>query len=388
MSGLLYLAIRHARAHAWRTFLVVMCIALALWVPWTASALATRYDRDLRARAEATPLVIGATGNRYDLTLSALYFRPTELETLTYRQFESLAGEGKGLCIPMHQRFTAREHPIVATSVEYAEFRGLVPREGRDALRIGEVALGANVAHALGLGVGDALYSDPTELYDIARPPALKMRIAGLYASTGTPDDDAVFCEIRTAWVLEGISHGHAPPEEIDPKLILGQNAETVSVSGALIEYAEVTPENEASFHYHGDTSLLPITAVIAVPSSTKDGTLLKSSVNARRKALAVTPTAVVDDLLSVVLRIKAFFDVVGVFLILTTTALVSLVFLLATRLRAGEMRTLDRMGAPHSAALTLVALEVAGVLAVSTLVAYGLTTLTLRLLPNLVAAF
>ena len=71
MNGLLYLAWRHLDAHRGRALLVVSCIALALWVPWTASRLAARYDVELRARAEATPLVVGAPGNRYDLTLAA-----------------------------------------------------------------------------------------------------------------------------------------------------------------------------------------------------------------------------------------------------------------------------------------------------------------------------
>ena len=84
MNGLLYLAGRHMAAHRGRTLLVVACIALALWVPWTAARLAARYDVELRARADSTPLVIGAPGNRYDLTLAALYFRPTELDTIPY----------------------------------------------------------------------------------------------------------------------------------------------------------------------------------------------------------------------------------------------------------------------------------------------------------------
>ena len=367
MRGIAYLAWRHASAHRGRTLLLVGCIALALWVPWTAGALARLYDADLRARASSTPLVIGAPGNRYDLTLAALYFRPSELETVTYAEMERLQREGRATFVPMHLRFTARGAPIVATSVEYAEFRGLVPREGTDPLRIGEVTLGAGVADALGLGAGDRLYSDPTELYDISRPPALKMRVAGVYARTGTADDDAVFCDVRTAWVLEGIAHGHQSTDQIEDDLVLSRTDESVSVSGALIEYAEVTPENEASFHYHGDSSILPLSAILALPESQKDGTILKSGVNARRTHQAVTPSAVVDDLLGVVFRIKAFFDLVGAFLVATTAALVALVFLLSSRLRAPEMRTLDRIGAPRRAALGLVGLEVAGVLILAT---------------------
>ena len=84
------------------------------------------------------------------------------------------------------------------------------------------------------------------------------------------------------------------------------------------------------------------------LPASRKDGTLLKSAVNAEGSFQAVTPAAVIGDLLGVVFRIKAFFDLVGVFLLGTTALLVSLVFLLSSRLRGAEMRTLDRIGAPR----------------------------------------
>ncbi|QDV08541.1 hypothetical protein Poly30_40890 [Planctomycetes bacterium Poly30] len=389
MSGLLYLAWRHARAHGARTALLILCIALALWVPLTAGVLARRYNTDLRARANSTPLLIGAPGNRYDLTLAALYFRPSErIETISYRALDELQAENRATCIPLHQRFTARGFPVVATSIEYAEFRDLRLAEGSDPLRIGACTLGATVAEDLGLKSGDFLYSDPTELYDIARPPALKMRISGVYAKTGGPDDGAVFCDVRTAWVLEGIAHGHVEAEEIDEALVLSRTDDSVSVSGALIEYAEVTEANEASFHYHGDTSLLPLTAVLAVPRSTKDATLLKSGVNARMPLQAVTPSAVIDDLLGVVFRVKAFFDLVGLFLVVTTAALVGLVFLLSSRLRTAEMRTLDRIGAPRSAARTLIALEVVGTLVVAACLSVSATALTLRFLPDLVASF
>ncbi|MDB4736331.1 hypothetical protein OAF93_01030 [Planctomycetota bacterium] len=388
MSGILYLAWRHAAAHRARTSLLVACVALALWVPWTAGALAGQYDQALRSRAAETPLIIGAPGNRYDLTLAALYFRPSQLETIPYQELERLQEGGRATFIPLHMRFTARGYPIVATSVEYAEFRGLQPAEGRHALRLGEVALGADVAAALGLRAGDALLSDPTELYDISRPPALKMRVAGVYPSAGTPDDGAVFCDVRTAWVLEGIAHGHAPAEEIDEALVLSRADESVAVSGALMEYAEVTEENEGSFHYHGDTALLPLSAVLALPASRKDGTLLKSAVNAEGSFQAVTPAAVIGDLLGVVFRIKAFFDLVGVFLLGTTALLVSLVFLLSSRLRGAEMRTLDRIGAPRRVGAGLIGIEAALVLLLAGALAGGATAATLRWLPDLVSTF
>lgn len=388
MKGIAYLAWRHALAHRGRTLLLTACIAASLWVPWTAARLAGDYDVRLRSRAEATPLVIGAPGNRFDLTLSALYFRANELEPITYADFEDVQDEGRALTIPLHLRFTARGFPIVATSPEYFEFRALGLAAGRDPLRIGQCALGSEVAEELGLGPGDALYSDPSELFDISAPPALKMRISGVYAPTGTPDDGAVFCDVRTAWVLEGIAHGHADEEAIDESLVTSRGEGSVAFSKALIAEAEVTPENEASFHYHGDSEGLPLTAVIAVPPTEKDATLLETGINASRDALCVRPTGVIDDLLGVVFKVKRFFDLVGAFLVGTTALLVGLVFLLSSRLRAAELHTLDRMGAPRSTALGLIGLEVLGTALAAAVLAFLCTELTVRWLPDLVAAF
>ena len=169
---------------------------------------------------------------------------------------------------------------------------------------------------------------------------------------------------------------------------MLSRADESVAVSGALMEYAEVTEENEGSFHYHGDTALLPLSAVLALPASRKDGTLLKSAVNAEGSFQAVTPAAVIGDLLGVVFRIKAFFDLVGVFLLGTTALLVSLVFLLSSRLRGAEMRTLDRIGAPRRVGAGLIGIEAALVLLLAGALAGGATAATLRWLPDLVSTF
>ena len=33
--------------------------------------------------------------------------------------------------------------------------------------------------------------------------------MVGILAPTSTPDDEAVFVDIKTAWVISGIGHGH-----------------------------------------------------------------------------------------------------------------------------------------------------------------------------------
>lgn len=387
IQGRALLALRHAQHHRLRTAVLALCVALALFVPAVAAALMGRYERELGARAGATPLLVGARGNRFDLTLAALYFRPAALEPVSWRDFERLVGEGRGVCVPLALGNTAQGRPLVATTAEYAELRGLALAAGTDPLRIGEATLGARAARALGLGVGDTLHTDQVESYDIARPPALRLRVVGVYEAAGTPDDGAVFVDVRTAWAVLGLAHGHDDVAEVDEALVVSRAPGSVLLSGAVLERAELDEEALARFHVHAGPEQLPLTAVLVFPSNTKDGTLLASEVNTSPALQALAPPAVIADLLDVVFQVKRFFDLVGAVLAATTLALVGLVFGLSSRLRATEMRTLDRLGAPRGTALTLHGIELVVVLAAAAALAAALVAAAVWGLPDLVTS-
>ena len=143
LQGRALLALRHVQHHRGRSVVLVACIALTVYVPLVATWLMARYEDSLGARARETPLLVGARGNRYDLVLGALYFRPAELQEVTWREYDDLVAAGRGVCIPLHVGCTAQGRPLVATTVEYAEHRGLGLAAGTDPLRIGEATLGA-----------------------------------------------------------------------------------------------------------------------------------------------------------------------------------------------------------------------------------------------------
>lgn len=366
MKGLTLLSWRHAEHHRWRTLLLAACIAVPVFLPLATRLLLTTYESTLTSRGVDTPLVAGAKGNRFDLTLGALYLRPNELEPIPWGQLRELSAE-RVTAIPLHLRFTAQGHPVVGTSPEYHELRQLRAAAGSLPLLIGDCALGARVAESLALGPGDVLYSDQRELYDISVPPALRMHVCGVLAPTGGPDDEAVFVDVRTAWILEGLSHGHVDPAvTVREELVLGRSDEHIAVSPALIEVAEVTPENVASFHVHADQDSLPLTAVIVVPDDDKAATLIKARLNASAAWQMVVPSVVIDDLLAWVLRVRDLFDSFSLVLGASTVALVVLVLTLSARLRKREMHTLDRIGASRGVVVRLHGIEMAFVVAFS----------------------
>ena len=186
MKGVGHLALRHALHHRGRTLILTLCVSVTVFLPLASAVLVHDYERALVARADATPLVAGARGNRFDLTLMALYFRASALPPIPFGELEPLRAGGEALAIPLHLRFTARGRPIAATSPEYYDVRGLRPERGTRPLRIGDALLGARVARELELGPGDALFSDQRELYDISKPPALKLHVCGVLAPRAT----------------------------------------------------------------------------------------------------------------------------------------------------------------------------------------------------------
>jgi len=366
MRGVWHLSWRHALHHRAQTVILVACIAVTILLPCATSVLTADYERRLDARADATPLVAGARGNRFDLTLSALYFRESALPTIPWGELEGLRAGGDCVPIPLHVRNTAQGFPVVGTAPEYFEKRGLRAAAGTLPLVIGDCVLGAEVAEALELSPGGHVFSDQKELYDISRPPALKMRVCGVLARSNSSDDEALFVDVKTAWIVEGLAHGHDDPRTVDENLVLGRAEGEVVLSGAFIEYNEVTPENVASYHFHGEESAMPLSSILVFPRDAKAGTLIKARGNRSRVWQVVAPREVVDDLLSYVFRIKAFLDGYSGVLATITALMTVLVLLLSMRLRRREMETLDLLGGSRFTKAKLYGSEMALVLAAS----------------------
>lgn len=381
MNGVLFLTAAHLRAHRGRTAILVLCTALALALPVVGALLVQRYERDLSARARSTPMVLGAKGNRFDLVLGALYFRAAKLDQITQGTLDEVASAGT--VIPLHLGCSARQRPVVGTSPEYYELRGLRAAHGTLPLLLGDACLGSDVARDLDLAPGAVLPSDPRNLYDIAAPAVVRLRVCGVLARTGTADDGAVFVDVKTGWVLQGLAHGHARPDpERSKDQVLKASDGHVVFSEAMIEHHEVTADNVADFHFHGDPARRPLSAALFVPGSDRAATMTKAKVNLGADAQLLVPREVVGELLAFVFRLKTLFDVLALVLGTITAALVALVLLLSARLRQREMLTLHRLGCSPRTVWLLHGCELAGILFLGMLLAALLVALALSAVP------
>ena len=365
----LFLAVSYLRFHWARSLVLVLVAALILSVPIISQVLLNGSQTALTERAENTPLVLGSRGSQLDLAMNALYFSDDRANPVTMADADVIWDTGLGLPIPLNTAFETNGARIVGTSIEYFEFRGLDVAQGRQIAVLGEALLGASVADRLGLGPGDTVVSAPQNLFDLDGVYPLELSIVGVLAPTGTADDEAVFVDIKTSWVIAGIGHGH------DGVLAQGATSGDIVASAAIIEFNRITDDNIDSFHFHGDPSDYPVSAILLVPNDDRAATILRGRyLDPENPVQIIVPNDVIGELVGRIFRIKSLLDAVTLIVGGAAFAAVGLAVFLSYRLRAREMQTAFKIGARKGMILRLISAETVIILCVAGAIALAIT--------------
>jgi len=384
MPDSLYIAWKYISYNKIKTAVLVACITLISFLPFALQLLLNESERQLMSRASQTPLVVGQKGSALDLVMNTLYFGDDVPELMTMAASDRIVDTDLALPIPMYVRFQARGNSIVGTTLDYFEFRGLEIATGRQMAVLGDCVLGARVAESLTLKPGDNLVSSPESLFDLAGVYPLKMKVAGVLKKSHTTDDLAVFVDLKTTWIIQGLGHGHQDVTKLkDPTLVLKRTESNVAATAKLFHYTEITEKNMASFHFHGNLSAYPISAVIADPYDAKSGTILRGRYLSKEETLQIVkPEVVIDSLLQNIFRIKNVLDAVIAVVALATVLAVILVFALSLRLRQREIQTILKIGCSRMTIAKLIAAEIM-IIVFSSAVLCGIMMVAVRSVSN-----
>ena len=381
MKQILYLAWRYLAYHRIKTTILIVSITLIVYVPVGLRVLVGQSERELTTRAEATPLVIGAKGSPLELVLNTLYFESDVPAPMRSEEVTRVAESGLAWVIPVYTRFRARSHPIIGTTLDYFEFRGLEIAEGRAMAVLGECVLGSDVAGKIGVGPGGHVVSSPENVFDLAGVYPLRMKVVGVLERTHTPDDRVIFVDLKTSWVIEGLGHGHedmSQPEAAPG--VLRREGNKFVANASVSQFNEITPDNIESFHFHGDTGEFPVTAALVVPQDEKSSALLQGRyLSPDERVQVAVPSSVMDELLSTILTVQSYVVTAVIIVGVSTLATAALVFMLSLRLRRREIQTMMKIGGSRGSVLGVLASEIVVVLAVGIVLAGGLTALTSR---------
>jgi putative ABC transport system permease protein len=338
-------------------------------------------------------------GHRTSVSLEAQFWKAfLEIATQENQTINGLAAQideargpntGLATAIPLHLGFQARGQPIVGTSPEYFSLRRLEVETGRHAAIVGECVLGARAARQLGLGPGDKITSSPETVFDLAGVYPLRMKIVGVLAPSWTADDEAVFVDVRTAWIIQGLGHGHQDLQSAAASTILQSGEENITANASLVEANEITDDNIDSFHFHGDIGDFPLSAVLVVPPDQRSETILRGRWEDPDVATQmVVPNRVIRELLDTVLTVQSFILAGSVLMAIATLSTAALVFWLSLRLRSREILTFHKIGGSRRAIAGVLASEAILVLALSVLFSTALVALVARFAADIVKAF
>lgn len=360
MKQSLYLAFRYIGFHSVRTTVLIFSLGIIIYLPIGLKKLIGESEMKMMARAKTTPLLIGAKGSSTDLVINSLYFKQEKIDPISMELLTQVNKLEFGYGIPILSMFSARNFPIVGTDPDYFSFRKLSLDDGRWMSYVGECVIGVGVAENLGLGVGDSLISSPENFFDLAGVYPLKMNIVGVLNKTDTPDDRAVFVDIKTNWVILGLGHGHEDLKQVyDPTIVLERDSNVVKAGAKLFLYNTINGENMDSFHFHGDINSYPLSSIIFVPKDHKSETILRGRFESGELIQQIiVPEMVVTTLLQSIFRIKQIFNTVFILVGVATILILSLIVTLSLRLRKDELHTMFTIGSSRRKVAEIVTFE------------------------------
>ncbi len=381
MNDILYMAWRYVRYYWGKTAVLVTSISLILFLPVGLHVGVQQGAEMLTGRAKSTPLLIGPKGSAVDLTMSALYFRHPNPESLPYREVTRVTQTGLAIGIPLHLRYTTGGQRIVGTTLDYFEYRGLNVDRGRLMAMLGECVLGVKAAQALQADLGTHVLSSPAGAFDVAGSFPLKMPVVGVLEPNGTADDEAVFVDLKTAWVIEGLAHGHMDVTKPEAERgVLAREESNIVANASVLSYTEITSQNIDSFHFHGDPNTFPVDVVLAVPKDRKSGILLRGRYEEGDTSVQMlVPLRVINELVETMFSVRDYIVMAGIGVGVATFATATLVFMLSIRLRRREIETIRKIGGTRRRLVGILAGEIVLVVASAISIAAALTFIVSR---------
>ena len=381
----LVLAWAFLRVNWARSLILVLASSLIAGLPLGVNRLLDASEDELLGRARATPVVLGRPGGNLDLVVGSLYFQSRPDHPLTRAVLEQVRATGLGKPIPLNLGFRARGTAVVGTSLDYFGFRRLTMARGGMFAVLGDVVLGAQAARRLRLEPGDTLVSQPGDLFDLASSQQIRLKVAGILRPSGSADDDVIFTDLRTTWVMAGLGHGHQDLSAGgSADVILERSSEQITANARLPLVAEVSEQSLNRFHFHGDPQTFPISALVVMAPDRKGADRLLGRYPQERGAevVALAPIRTVERLLLTTFRLRRVFNAVAVVVAAASLLLLVLLLSLSLRMRREEFRTCGRLGARRSTLLAMVAAELVLLLGFAAIATAVLSQTTLLLRP------
>lgn len=182
-----------------RIVLVALSIVISAGVAVLAFNTAEQVNDGIAGTAGYYSAIIGPSGSSTQLAMNTMYFTDSPLGTVPYELLSTLSQDPRvSKTIPFAMADSYNGASVVGTTMAYLDGKDLAAGEGFDDKGSCEAVVGASVASANGLKVGDKLYTS----HSVGEEHKTPLTVVGILETTHTVYDNVVFTELKTVWEL------------------------------------------------------------------------------------------------------------------------------------------------------------------------------------------
>lgn len=268
---MLKFAFKHMAVRKAKLVLIALSILITACVALLSYNISTQVSEGIVRSASNYDLIVGPAGSSTQLAMNTLFFTDKPLGTIPYSIIDEIQNSGlANEVVPFSMGDSYNDAPIVGTSPALLSGRAL--KEGEMFAASREAVVGADVASAYGLKVGDSIITSHGLEGNGSSHAEAPLTIVGILERTNTSYDGAVFTPVQTIWEL----HDHGEHDED--------------------EHAEEDHDEEEEEHDHAEEG-----TICAVLVRSKDFSACNSLMSAYSESgdyLAINPNTVLREVL------------------------------------------------------------------------------------------
>lgn len=205
---MLKFAFKHMAVRKAKLVLIALSILITACVALLSYNISTQVSEGIVRSASNYDLIVGPAGSSTQLAMNTLFFTDKPLGTIPYSIIEEIQNSGlANEVVPFSMGDSYNDAPIVGTSPALLSGRAL--KEGEMFAASREAVMGADVASAYGLKVGDSIVTSHGLEGNGSSHAEAPLTIVGILERTNTSYDGAVFTPVQTIWAL----HDHGEDE-------------------------------------------------------------------------------------------------------------------------------------------------------------------------------
>lgn len=318
---ILRLAAASLMARALTVGMTILAIALSVTLFLGVEKVRTGARASFADTISGTDLIVGARSGSVQLLLYSVFRIGNATNNVTWESYQDIAARPEvDWIVPISLGDSHRQFRVMGTTPEFFtryKFRGGRPlefAEGRGLEDLYDAVIGADVAAALGYGVGDPIVVSHG-LASFTDHDDQPFRVSGIVAKTGTPVDRTVTVgmeaieAIHVDWQSGAQIPGRTTPVEVIRKMDLTPTAVTAALVGVesrlqifglqrwINEYAEepllaVLPGVALAELWQivgvAETALIGVSGMVIVTALLGMMAMILSSLNERRREMAI----------------------------------------------------------------------------------------------------